>query len=74
MGIQSLGQPKVKNLGLSALRDEKICGFHIAMHDPFVVGCIQCIGDLNPEVQHLLGGERLAGNEVFESLPFQQFH
>jgi len=44
------------------------------VHDAFRVGCIQGVGDLNPQLQHFLGLEGPAGEPVFQGLAFQKLH
>src|SRR5436309_722036 len=69
-----LGQPKVENLGLAALRDEDIGGLDIAVNDSFRVRSVQRVRNLNGEVEERLGFERLPCGPVLERLALQQLH
>ena len=44
------------------------------MHDSLGMRRIQCIGNLNSEIQQLVCLERLAGDELAHSLAFEQLH
>ena len=47
----NLGQPKVKNLGMSAFGNEDIRRLDVAMNDAFGVGSIERIGYLDSEIE-----------------------
>ena len=53
---------------------ENIGWFDIAVNDALGMGCIKGISDLFTDVEKLLGVERIAVQEVFESGAFQIFH
>ena len=44
------------------------------MHDSPGVRCVQCIDDLDAELQHLLGLHRLARDTLLQRLALQQLH
>ena len=46
-----LGKPEIENLGLAALRDEDAGGFDVPVDDTLGVRRIQCIGNLNGEIE-----------------------
>jgi len=46
-------QAEVENLGVTALGDKNIGRFDVAMHDPFEVGGVQRVGDLDGERQQV---------------------
>jgi len=51
-----LRQPKIQNLGVPALGHKYVGGFNVPMNDSFAVGRLECVRDLNPQLQHLLEG------------------
>ena len=68
------GEAEVEHLRLSALRHKNIGGLDVAMDDAFRVGGFERVGDLNSQVEHLIEGEWLFGDPVFQRLPFKQLH
>ena len=62
----TFASPKSRILAWPAFGDENIGGLDVAVHDPFRVRGIQGVGDLNSQLQHLLGWQRLAGNAVLQ--------
>ena len=54
-----LGQAKIEHFRLSALGDENIRGFDIAVDDSFGVRGIQSFRDLDPKLQYFLERKRL---------------
>ena len=46
---RKLRQPEIKNLGMSALRDEDVCGLDVAMDNASSVCCIEPVADVNGE-------------------------
>ena len=46
-GPGSLGQPEVKNFGLTSGRNKDIGGLNVAMNDASRVRRVECIGNLN---------------------------
>jgi hypothetical protein len=64
----------IEQLGLAALGDEDVCGLDIAMDDSFRVRGFESVGNLNPEIEKLLGLECAAFDAVLERLAFEQLH
>src|SRR2546422_313170 len=60
--------------GTSAIRDEDIGRFDVTVNDPLRMGSIQCVGNLDGQLQQLLRVERPAGNAVLERLALQKLH
>src|SRR2546427_10202290 len=60
--------------GTSAIRDEDIGRFDVTVNDPLRMGSIQCVGNLDAQLQQLLRVERPAGNAVLERLALQKLH
>ena len=44
---RDLCQPEIEDLGVTALGDKDVGGFDVAVDDPFGMGCLQCVGNLN---------------------------
>src|SRR5205807_1448373 len=71
---RKLGQSEIENLGLAALRDEDIRGCDVAVDDALGVRHVQCVRDLNAEIEQHLGLQRLPRDEVLKGLPLQELH
>src|SRR5205809_5352506 len=67
-------QPEIQNLGLATLRHEDVCGFDVPVDDAPGVCRVQCVGDLNAEIEQHLGLQRPSCDEVLKGLPLQEFH
>jgi len=52
---RQFGQPKVQHFGLSALRNENVCGLDVAVNDSFGVRRFERIGNLRGQVKQRLG-------------------
>ena len=59
---------------MPALGDKYVCGLDVAVDDSFGVRRIQCVRNLNPQLQHFLKRERLAGNAMLQRLPVEKLH
>src|SRR5882724_8823854 len=68
------GQAEIQNLGLSTPGDENIGRLEIAMDDSTLMGSVEGVGNLDGDVKDLSARQRLARDDVFESLAFQEFH
>src|SRR5580658_8273559 len=67
-------QPEVENLHLSSIRGEYVRGLDVPMDDPLRMCRIQCICNLDAQIEYRLELQRLASDSVPERLPLQQFH
>ena len=65
---QKLGKSEVENLRLSPTGDEDIGRLDVTMHNAAVVGRIECVGDLNAQLQQLVNLERTVLDLVLERL------
>ena len=70
----NFGQSKIEQLSLAALGDENIRGLDVAMNDALGMRCFERIGDLNAEIEKLLGLECPALDAMLESLALEQLH
>ena len=61
-----LCQTEIQNFGVPALGDKNVGRLDVAMDDAFRVRRIERVGNLNPQLQHLLERQRLAGNAVLQ--------
>ncbi len=59
---------------MPALGDENVGGLDVAMDDSFHMRRIESVRNLNPQLQHLLKRQRLAGNAVLQRLTVQELH
>ena len=59
---------------MTALRNEDIGRFDVAVNDPLGVGGIQALRNLDRQVQDLVGGERLAEDALLQRFPLQELH
>src|ERR1700723_2548255 len=70
----NFGEAKIEQLGLAAFGDENICGLDIAMNDSFGMSGFKRVGDLNSEIEKLLGFEWAPFDAVLESFALEQLH
>ena len=68
------GEAEIEQLGLAALGDENIRGLDIAVNDAFGVRGFERVGDLDAEIEKLLGLERAAFDAMLERFAFEQLH
>jgi hypothetical protein len=59
---------------MAAGRDEDVRGFDIAMDDSLRVRRIECVRNLDAELDNAVELERMAFDEMFEGLTFEQLH
>ncbi len=59
---------------MASLRDKNVCGLNVAVNDSFRVRCVQRVGNLNPQFQHLLDVQRFARNAMLQRHPVQKLH
>ena len=71
---RNLRQPEIQNLRLTSIRDEDVRGLDVPMDDALRVCRIQCIGDLDAQIEQRFDLQRLASDPVPERLTLQQFH
>ena len=71
---RQLGQSEVQDLGLTALGDEKIGRFDVAVNDAFGVRGVERVRDFHRQVQQLLDRQRPGFNNVLEGLALHQLH
>ena len=70
-----LGQAKIQNLRLSAIRDEDVRWLDVAMNDPGGMSGIQGIGELRAQFQDFVAFEApLFQKSRLECLSLDQFH
>jgi hypothetical protein len=61
-----LRQPKVKHLGVSALGNENVRRFDVAVDDAFCVGCVERVRNLDSQRQNQLGFQRSASDAMLQ--------
>ncbi len=69
-----LGEAEIENLHVTALGDEDVAGFNVAMNDAFGMGGVEAVGNLNCEADQGLGVERTAGNHGAQSKAVEELH
>ena len=62
-------QPEIENLRLTSVRDEDVRGLDVPVDDAFRMCGIQCIGDLDAQIDHGFDLQRLATDAVPERRP-----
>jgi hypothetical protein len=67
-------QPKVQNLGVSALSDKDIGRLDVPVDDAFCVGCVERVRNLDSQRQDQLGFHRSPIDAMLQSQPIQKFH
>ena len=67
-------QAEVQHLRLPSRGDEDVRRLHVAVHDPLAVGGVESVGDVQAEVQKLLGLKPPGEDAVLQCLPLQAFH
>ncbi len=59
---------------MAAARDEKICGFDIAVHDSLRVRGIERIGNFDGEIEQAIELHGFAGDDMLERSAIEKFH
>src|SRR6266851_10394915 len=67
-------QTEIKNLGVTAVGNEQIRGFDVAMDDSLGMGGVESVGNLNCDIEQLLQVKGSALDNFPQSLAFQIFH
>src|SRR4029077_14253915 len=68
------GDSEVKNLCLTSIGHEDVCWLDVPVNDTFRMSCVECISDLDAQIEHSFDLQRLAGDPVLERLALQHFH
>jgi len=69
-----LRQSKVENLRVTALGDEEIGWFDVAVNYAFGMRCVEGVGNLDSQIQNLLGFHGPSLDAMLEGLALKQFH
>ena len=72
--VRDFGETEIEDFCVAALCDKNICGFNIAVNNTLGVGGIEGIGNLDSEVEHLIGFHWPARDHMLECLSFETFH
>src|ERR1700732_1932463 len=59
---------------MTALSDKDVSRLDVAMDDSFGMRRIQCVRNLDSQLQHLLKRQRLAGDAFLQRLPVETLH
>src|ERR1700730_545593 len=71
---RDLGQSEVENLGVTALSHENVRRFNVAMNDPFVVGSVERVGNLDRQNAQYIRLNGLSSDAMLQSHAIQKFH
>src|SRR6266436_7079926 len=71
---RQLGQAKVQDFGVAAIRDKDIRGFNVAVNDSFGVGGIERVGDFDAERKQSFQFHGTLGDAVLQRRAFQKLH
>ena len=79
IGIRSclcllLRQTEIENLGVTALGDENVGRLDVAMNDSFGVSGIQCIGNLDGQIEQNIRLDGLSRDAMLQREAIQKFH
>jgi hypothetical protein len=74
VGSPHFGEPEVEYFCLAPLGHENICRLYIAMNNALGVRCIQGVGNLDSQIQNLVGLQCLALDTMLQGLALEQFH
>ena len=72
-GAPVFARPKSSSFA-PALRQHDVARLEIAMDDAGAMGCGECVGDLNPNLQRLVERQRTFLQSLFQRLAFQVLH
>ncbi len=59
---------------MSALRNENVCGFDVAVNDSLRMSRIQCVSDLDGQAEQDIVVDRSTGNAVLQRHAVQKLH
>jgi len=74
MFLRHLGQPKVEDLGVTALRHQNVGWLNVTMNDSFTMSRIQRVGNLNPKRQDVLGVHWPPSDAVLQRHAIEELH
>jgi len=67
-------QSEIKDLGVSALGHEQVRRLDVPMNNPFGVRGIQCVGDLDSQVEQRFQFHGLGTDTMFQGYAIEKFH
>src|SRR6185295_18669470 len=73
-GIDPLGQPEVGELDAAGRVDEHVLGFDVAVDDPFLVGELQRLADVEGDLDRAVGHDPLLAQDVAEADALDELH
>ena len=71
---EKLGEAKIQDFDAAAVGNENVGGLDVAMDDALFVGGVESVGDLCAEVDDAWNGKGTGGDQLVESLAFEQLH
>jgi hypothetical protein len=69
-----LREAEVEELGVAARADKNVCRLDVAVDDIRGMGGVQCVGDLDPQLQHRIKSEWTVGESVLQRRALQILH
>src|SRR5262245_13600860 len=73
-GRVHLRQTKVQNLCVPAIRNKNVCRLDVAMNYPLRMCCIQCISNLDCEIEQTLDVQGVPKGQLAKCLALQELH
>ncbi len=71
---EELGQAKIEDFDGAAVGDKNVGGLDVTVENPSFVGGVECVGELDADVDGARNREGAEGEDSVEGLAFEQLH
>src|SRR5215469_440151 len=73
-GDRLFGQTEVQDFGMATLGGENVGWFDVTVNDPFGVGSVEGVGNLDPKSEELVQSQGAASDAVLQRSALEEFH